>query len=387
MEKALKLAVAATASLLISLSALAQDQDIAALRQKAETGDAVAQQKLGYKYGTGEGVEKNSTEAAKWFRLAAEQGNTIAQYNLGYMYHMGLGMKKNYAEAAMWYRLAAEQGDSSAQNNLGALYADGLGVSQNYTEAVKWYRKAAEQGDASGQFNLGLRYFNGQGVEQSDTEAVNWFRKAAEQGDTAAKAKLTFMYENGRGMAQSDTVSASECEDRKQTVIATRIPDNASITESQETVMFMTNTILDMIADGCPTESGVTPAQIAAERQLRQQQFDAAESACNAVQSGGRRCVARNHFGSGAKETQTTAPVTPAAKPASPNPGFECEIDPRWGKDYFGNPRSKSGNKIVAYDPVTGKIRCSNEPAPAPGITDSKRGTSSDWETSPGTRK
>lgn len=377
MEKALKFAVAAITSLLISLSALAQDQDIAALRQKAEAGDAVAQLSLGYEYY----VEKNSTEANKWFRLAAEQGNADAQWYLGLMCSEGLGVKKSDAEAAKWYRLAAEQGHGAAQTNLGVLYANGLGVSQSNTEAVKWYRRAAEQGWPKAQFYLGVRYFNGQGVAQSDTEAANWFRKAAELGNADAKAKLTFMYENGRGMAQSNTVSASECENRKQTVITTRIPDNASITESLETVMFMTKVALDMIDGGCPTEPGVTKAKVAAERQLRQQQYAEAESACNAVQSGGRHCVAQSHFGPGAKLNQATTPVTPATKPAPPSRDFACEHDPA----DIG--RSKDRLKVVAYDPINGTIRCVNEPEEKTSKTNGRSRTSSDWETSPGYRK
>ncbi|MDH6167674.1 hypothetical protein M2282_002824 [Variovorax boronicumulans] len=95
-------------------------------------------------------------------------------------------------------------------------------------------------------------------------------------------------------------LSSQACEAMKQSVIATRVPANASITASNETVMFMTRTALNMIAGNCPTEPGVTPAQIEAERRQRQQQYTAAESACNAVQSGDRRCGPRNHFGPGA---------------------------------------------------------------------------------------
>ena len=91
-----------------------------------------------------------------------------------------------------------------------------------------------------------------------------------------------------------------------QRSLATPAPSNASITASQETVMFMTKTVLDMIAGGCPTD-GATPAQIRAERQERQQQYTAAENGCNAVQSGGRRCVAHNHFGLGGAPPSSTS--------------------------------------------------------------------------------
>ncbi|OEZ31334.1 hypothetical protein [Variovorax boronicumulans] len=123
-------------------------------------------------------------------------------------------------------------------------------------------------------------------------------------------------------------LSAQTCDAMKQSVIATKVPSNASITASQETVMFMTKTVLDMIAGDCPTEPGVTSAQIDAERKARQQQYTAAENACNAVQSGGRRCVPQAH--TAATAAVSKLPVAPSASSAQP------------------------GNSI-SYDPVTGR--------------------------------
>jgi hypothetical protein len=87
----------------------------------------------------------------------------------------------------------------------------------------------------------------------------------------------------------------------------TKVPLNASISASQESAMFMTKTVLDMIDGNGPTQPGVTPAQIAAERKLRQQKYAAAESACNAVQAGGRRCTPQ-------VRTVARATSTPSAK-------------------------------------------------------------------------
>jgi hypothetical protein len=179
----------------------------------------------------------------------------------------------------------------------------------------------------------------------------------------------------------SSKMSAQECESRRWAVTATSIPDNASITASQETVMFMMKTILDMIDSSCTAEPGVTPTQIAAERQLRKQQFAAAESACNAVQSGGRSCVARNHFGPGTETNSTTNSISADAKPAPPIRDFDCAPDPD------NTLRSKDRYKVVAYDPVTGRPRCVNEPESMPQKQNGRRQTNSDWETSPGIRK
>lgn len=66
----------------------------------------------------GNGVEKNKTEAIKWYRQAAEQGYAIAQCNLGYCYNYGIGVEKNTTEAVKWYRKAAEQGNEDARKAL-----------------------------------------------------------------------------------------------------------------------------------------------------------------------------------------------------------------------------------------------------------------------------
>ncbi len=82
--------------------------------------------------------------------------------------------------------------------------------------------------------------------------------------------------------------------------------------------MFMTKTVLDMIDGNGPTQPGVTPAQIAAERKLRQQQYAAAENACNAVQAGRRRWTPQVHTAARATSTPSATPRQSAARHARP---------------------------------------------------------------------
>ena len=176
--------------------------DAAAIRTRANKGEARAQGTLGNMYQLGRGVPRSDTEAVVWYRKAAEQGDSVAQANLGMMNEMGRGVPQSDTEAVVWYRKAAEQGQAQAQNNLGEMYTAGRGVPRSDTEAVAWYRKAAQQGEAYAQVNLGVRYANGRGVPQSDTEAVAWFRKAANQGDAVAQYNLGVAYDRGRGVLQ-----------------------------------------------------------------------------------------------------------------------------------------------------------------------------------------
>lgn len=124
---------------------LAQEPDRAALRVRAEAGDASAQFQLGFSCDMGLGGAEDDTEALRWYRRAAEKGHADAQYNLAVMYDGGEGVERDPAEAARWYREAAERGHGLAQLNLGAAYGDGEGVPRSYVQAYVWLSLAASR--------------------------------------------------------------------------------------------------------------------------------------------------------------------------------------------------------------------------------------------------
>ena len=80
------------------------------LRERAEAGDAVAQNAFGVMYLYGEGVEEDYVEAVRWYRKAAEQGLAEAEYQIGLFYFFGDGVEQDYSEAYAWFNLSAEKG-------------------------------------------------------------------------------------------------------------------------------------------------------------------------------------------------------------------------------------------------------------------------------------
>ncbi len=72
-------------------------------------------------YYYGEGVTKDSVQAAKWIRKAAEQGDALAQYNLGLMYYNGNEVPLDKIKAYTLWMKAARQGHEEAQHNLDIL--------------------------------------------------------------------------------------------------------------------------------------------------------------------------------------------------------------------------------------------------------------------------
>ncbi|MFK5977260.1 MAG: peptidoglycan-binding protein [Rhizobiaceae bacterium] len=160
------------------------------LRQAAASGNLSALFEIGRIYTDGNGVERDLTEAAKWYRLAAERGHSPAQYRIGNFFEKGHGMVRDIDEAMVWYRLAAKQGNALAMHNLAVVTAMGtkrakadLGI------AAGWFEKAAELGIKDSQVNLGILYTKGLGVEKDLVAAYKWFGVASRAGDSDASSK------------------------------------------------------------------------------------------------------------------------------------------------------------------------------------------------------
>jgi putative methionine-R-sulfoxide reductase with GAF domain len=85
------------------------------LRHLAESGDAAAQNALGLRYATGDGVPLSEQEAVRWFTRAAEQGNVPAQSKLGSIYYSGRGVPQDPNRAYFWMVVARIGGDDASK--------------------------------------------------------------------------------------------------------------------------------------------------------------------------------------------------------------------------------------------------------------------------------
>ena len=81
----------------------------------AEKGDPEAQNALGLRYATGDGVRLDEGEAVRWFIKAAEQGNVPAQSKLGSIYFSGRGVPQDSTRAYFWMVVARLSGDEASQ--------------------------------------------------------------------------------------------------------------------------------------------------------------------------------------------------------------------------------------------------------------------------------
>ncbi len=85
------------------------------LQQMALKGDPAAENAVGLRYATGEGVKRDEKEAVNWFTKAAEQGNIAAQSKLGSIYFSGRGVPQDLNRAYFWMVLARSGGDETSK--------------------------------------------------------------------------------------------------------------------------------------------------------------------------------------------------------------------------------------------------------------------------------
>ncbi len=113
------------------------------LKQMAENGDPAAENALGLRYATGDGVKPDEREASSWFTRAADQGNLAAQSKLGAMYLSGRGVPQNYSQAYFWMALARAHGDetSKALAPLATRYLTREQVTSIELDANRWLQQ------------------------------------------------------------------------------------------------------------------------------------------------------------------------------------------------------------------------------------------------------
>ena len=123
--------------------AVAEEAEVAALRVRAEGGDARAMYDLGDAYYFGvRGLKKDDTQAFTWYKRAADLNNVHGLSSCGVLYLNGDGVERSPIRGLMMLTAAATLGSEHACAILGRANADGrYGLDQNPQEATRWYRE------------------------------------------------------------------------------------------------------------------------------------------------------------------------------------------------------------------------------------------------------
>ena len=120
------------------------------LKKKADAGDAIAQNDLGYLYLYGNkelGVSIDLDTGIDYLNKAAEQDQVNAMTTIGWNYFLGSnGAEQNDEEAIYWNKRASDLGFTIASYNMGFFYYSGLaGLEQDLLKAKKYWLLSASQ--------------------------------------------------------------------------------------------------------------------------------------------------------------------------------------------------------------------------------------------------
>jgi len=123
--------------------AMAEEAEVAALRVRAEGGDASAMNYLGHAYRVGErGLKKDLAQAFTWFKRAADLKDALGLTNCAVCYVNRWGVGRSDTRGLIMLGAAATLGSEHACAILAEANAKGLwGLEQNPQEATRWYRE------------------------------------------------------------------------------------------------------------------------------------------------------------------------------------------------------------------------------------------------------
>ncbi|MCZ6863805.1 MAG: CHASE2 domain-containing protein [Alphaproteobacteria bacterium] len=148
----------------ISLTTTMSIFEFTALLEKAESGIASAQYRLGKAYRDGTGGDQDVVAAANWFRTAAEQGYAKAQRHLGTCYATGRGVEADRTSALMWLTLATQQVLATAEMSLGELRRVATPEERNEAERLVRIWQPKENEKEGFQIRIGVGISTGECV-------------------------------------------------------------------------------------------------------------------------------------------------------------------------------------------------------------------------------
>jgi hypothetical protein len=179
---------------------------LALLRQRALADDPTAALELGVRYVQGNGVPRDASLAAQWFRRALPVRPEAAN-DLGVLYETGQGVPQDFMEARRLFLDAATRGETNAQVNLAQLLNTERGGPADPAEAFRWYSRAAKQGNLLALNGVGFSYLTGKGVERDPARAALWLAAAAKAGQPNAMHTLAALYLQGAVLPASPAMA------------------------------------------------------------------------------------------------------------------------------------------------------------------------------------
>lgn len=142
--------------------------------------------------------------ATETMKKSADEGDKNAMHEYASALDAGDGIPKNSAEAARYYKKAAKAGHTKSMLAYAGMLREGRGVQADMKECSRYLKTAASKGDLQGMFEYAVVMDSGEGVPASPDESLQYFRTAADKGHPAA------MYEYAMKLAAGSEEERAE---------------------------------------------------------------------------------------------------------------------------------------------------------------------------------
>lgn len=158
----------------------------------ANNGSVDAMRRIGNYYYSGIGVEKNYSEAYKWYFGAAQYGDSWCRNRIGEMLRDGRGTEKDLDGAIAFFKKSASTGNVSAVNNLLDLYTScTLNDFSLFSETLVLLKSLAKNGNIDAIRRIGNMYYSGgSGIVKDQEQAMIWYTLASNLGDAWSNTRL-----------------------------------------------------------------------------------------------------------------------------------------------------------------------------------------------------
>lgn len=144
-------------------------------------------------------MDVDETRIAAAMRTKADAGDADAMRALSEMYIFGRGVGRDPDEALRLLHRAAESGSAEAEQDLANLLLRGApGVAQNPKEASRWLASSGGHGNTTAMLVLSnLLTSPPPGIDRQPAEAYRWLMRAALLDDPDAQEELSSLFANG----------------------------------------------------------------------------------------------------------------------------------------------------------------------------------------------
>ena len=149
----------------------------------SDRGECLGTIGYGYALKDGDGIERDTEEAMRYFKIAADSGAPEAMHVYA-LENEKIGKEENLRIAAEYYQKAIETGNyTRSKNNYAKMLQDGKGVEKDPVMAAKLFKEAADFGHPESIFIYAGKLLEGDGVEKNIQEAAMYYKKSADLGE------------------------------------------------------------------------------------------------------------------------------------------------------------------------------------------------------------